>query len=635
MNRLNRTVCILFCINLVLCALASRLGPIMEPGVLHTFFEFFAKYVLPGSIGLTFLLSSFSLFLKSPKLFVILSLVSAAILLHSFAHIYWPSLRFGVPIQDYLLSDTVSANYSFAAAKLYLKNTLFFLLPSLVFLQNIEDADSKLLRSIGITLLLVLVPNAVVALIQGAWNMGFLSQGSGTAVPAGRAAGLLEDGGASAVYFALLASGFLSVFLLARLSVRAKVLSSALLVLAVAAGIMSRGRAFFICFLLAAFCIFCLFLFRYRGGKSLALALIFPFACFLILKFAPVSLNKSFAHFPDVKISELANPDYLSRVFLQVDPIRPVHIKAMLAAFLEHPWKGTGLGFFYANLFEHQASATAQGGILFADPPELYPMILSEWGLAGILILMLLALAFARKIILMVKKYEHDTSVVLHIEILDCFMLGLSLALLASFWIGIHLIFQSVASLAGIVFAWIIWQETTKRFRFFYSASIFTFLSLLLAGTLFQWWTAPRSPAFRWEARAKAQVPLSLPLGEKNEFAEKGTWLSSGGELLLSQNSLRFLVKRPKEFYPVEVRTYLYDATGLQRFAYSNSLAVGNEEGDVVTVEFESEFVRNCVEHNSPEHFCSVRIFVEPKWKVKEHKVGVYVYASSLEAPHS
>jgi hypothetical protein len=91
-------------------------------------------------------------------------------------------------------------------------------------------------------------------------------------------------------------------------------------------------------------------------------------------------------------------------------------------------------------------------------------------------------------------------------------------------------------------------------------------------------------------------------------------------------------VKRPADLYPVEITVTLYDQNGTQRFDYTKNIikAENAEKGDVLTLNFDKEFTTSCKRQNSPEHFCSFRIFTKPKWTVKEHQVGVYVYSSSL-----
>ncbi len=631
MNQLNRIVSYLFCFNLVLNGLATRLPFLLESIKILKPLIHLSRYLIPSSLYLTATLAVLALLRTTPKLVFIILSIFAAILLHSIAHLYWPSMRWGVPMQDYLLSDSVSANYSFAAAKLYLRNLVLFLLPSIIFLRQIKHADSKFIFIFIMSLLLILVPNCILALMQGLGDMSLLASGTGSAVGALRATGFLEDGGASAVYFACLASALLAVFLLANLTLKKRLICFVFLLLPVGAGVMSAGRAFFVAFFVSVVLLLGILLFRFMtNSRKLALRLLqcgmllfsLTLVGFFLLKYAPPSMSQSFSHFQNLDTSQLTNPIYLDSLLIRVDLVRAVHIKAMIKAFLEHPWKGTGLGSFYMNLFEHQSWAIAGGGKFFADPPELYPMLISEWGLAGLLLLLLLLVSFLRKTTSVLVASSHSRL----IPIVDLAIFGMAIALLSSFWIGIHLIFYSVSSFAGLVMAWLCMQKQTrsKLYGRYAKMSLLVFCILLLSGTVYQISTAPRSPAFRWAERGKPQVPLSLPLGSEGVMKDRGIWLSSGGELVLEQDELNFRVKRPSHLYPVHIRTLIYDQSGKERYSYLNTIEKTNEIEDV-RLSLDKGFVEQCKGQVSPEMFCSFRVFTDPVWKVKEHKAGVYV----------
>ncbi len=541
-----------------------------------------------------------------------MGILCSAILLHSFAHLYWPSLRWGIPIQDYFLSDGLSAHYSFHNAKLYLIHILLFLFPALVILREIQEAELQ--KILKITLLLMIIPNSILACIQGFWNVNMLAQGSGSAVVNGRAVGFLEDGGASAVYFALLSSALLSALLFSKMDLRKKLLAGILLSLTLLAGIVSGSRAYFVCVFLSGFSILIFYVLRERKIKTLVVSSACAFVLgFVLIKMSPSSLERSFEHLGLVSVSDLLTWKGWDHLFSHIDPVRSFHFKVMLKAFLEHPWKGTGFGSFYSNLYEHAAWANTEGSFLFADPPEFYPMIFSEWGLAGILLLLLLFISFFRKVRALKSEINPITA----------FFFGLTLSCLISLTMGVHLIFKSFSSLAGLCLAWIVYQKSSPRFSLYVQASMISIFILFLTGIIYQFSTAPRSPAFRWQTREKPQVPNSAYMKEPYTFSEEGVWLSSGAELLLKDYTLHFLIKRPEELYPVKIIVSLYDQKGEKKFVYTQ--LIQNSKMQNLTITPDKGFVESCRVRIGPDNFCSFRVHTDPEWKLKADTFGVYV----------
>jgi hypothetical protein len=199
------------------------------------------------------------------------------LLAHSFANFYWPSLRWGVPVVDYLLHDQVSANYSFDQAKLYIGNFLGWFAAGLAYIRIQRrinhGADFKWYRSpVFVAILSGTLLNVTVLGIQGLYDINFLALASGTAVSAGRAPGLLEDGGASAVVMSSLVAGLFSLMITGRVSLGTRIGFAFVVAAAGYFSSFTAGRVFFLGIALTAGVLFLAGMALVRSSRSLKLA---------------------------------------------------------------------------------------------------------------------------------------------------------------------------------------------------------------------------------------------------------------------------------------------------------------------------------------------------------------------------
>ena len=159
-------------------------------------------------------------------------------------------------------------------------------------------------------------------------------------------------------------------------------------------GVASKGRIFFFSFGLSLVILFFLLILRgiiRRNYSPFFASILILLTVLIVWKFAenryPYAVHtfKQFQSIPEI----LNHEKPFSELMRRVDPVRGVHMKAMIKAFSDHPVFGTGYGSFYMNFFEHRQWAQKGTGRSYADPPSsLYLMLLSEFGIAGVLLLL-------------------------------------------------------------------------------------------------------------------------------------------------------------------------------------------------------------------------------------------------------
>ena len=257
--------------------------------------------------------------------------------------------------------------------------------------ENAKQTHAVLLAVLAMALLL----NGGVAIYQWQMDLNFLAQGSGSAIWAGRATALLEDSGASTVFFAALLSGVAFLIIDTSCHWPQKILWSLIFFVGFLGGVASKGRIFFISFGLSLVILFFLLILRgirMRNYSAFFTSILILLAVLFVWKFAEhripyaVQTFKQFQSIPEILNHEKPFNDLMRRV----DPDRGGHMKAMIKAFSVHPFFGTGYGSFYMNFFEHRQWAEIGTGRSYADPPSsLYFMLLSEFGFAGFLLILI------------------------------------------------------------------------------------------------------------------------------------------------------------------------------------------------------------------------------------------------------
>ncbi len=561
--------------------------------------------------------------------------VASVILGHSFASLYWPSLRIGVPIQDYLLADQVSSNYSFHWALVLWRHAVVAVVGAITARSAYEFLSRRWRVYFRIVALMLFVVTFAVVSVQKFWHLDFLAEGAGNSMSAIRAPGLLEDSGASTVFCAILAAGAYFLALFGRFHAGYRCLCMALVVWALISGSATGGRVFFAASLMpivigaAAATVRLLLRAKRRGFSHRDIySLGFGGALILIFLLLPSPLKRIWeAFFPSSPDSCTALLGCINQLAMRIDPVRAVHMKVMLRTFWEHPLFGTGLGSFYANYFEHLSWALRGGGIVYADPPaSLYLMLISEAGILGLAIVCLSCYQLA----CMLRLVSTDgTEAPGHADAFNwrCFGIGMLLSFACSSLIGVHLIFLSVTVLFSLgVFATCApsgpYAQKKMRGRFILYAG-----AALLAGRCVSLaLAAPRVPEFRWVNRGKPQVPLSLspPISTQGR---SGVWLASGGEVLYAGKPIEVFVEMPPEYYPLHVHADLFDAGG-QPVAEQHEIVDRYDAGrpGKSFVLFSSSRPE-CLDAR-PDHYCSVRIKTNPTWHYEKQQVGAFIYDS-------
>ena len=592
--------------------------------------------------GMMFLVSSLWLLRVAPRFWFFMTSLAAAILIHSACHIYWPSLQAGIPLQDFLLGDRVSANYSFNSGVTYLRHLGLAILSGAAARSAYQIACPAAQRTFAYWLILIAFVTFAVAGVQTHLDLHFLADGSGSAVSGLRATSLLEDSGASTVYCGGIISGLIFVTLFAYWPVRQRIFWILGTLLGLVCGAGTGGRVFFVMvassgFLAGIFTIFC-FCRNAHGIKAR------PVGYLIQLLLLSAGLSAAIAAQSPLKkvISALTLPSewgragllsWLNSTLLRLDLPRAVPIKTMMRAIELHPWAGTGLGSFYSNYFEFLPWALSTGGIDNVDvPSSFYLSILSELGLVGwifiggLILLVIKGTTFELIPSLSRPMYSPNSSSVAAADRWLWFGYGGFFALLISLTIGMHFLFASVSSFAGLLTFCLISVKRNgslllKRGLFFWWAGC---CSLLIANCMFMWLQAPRQPAFRWTARGKPQIPLSLSI-PISTAGRKGIWLSSGGELLYHHQPVKLFVEMPPEFYPVTVLAQLFGPDG--RLVETISKVVERYDrinpGRDIEIAFQKEDI--CPSTPQPENFCSFRLRTTPVWIWLGQAVGVFV----------
>ena len=641
LEKSERIIVVLCAISILLAMTTPRLHHLTNKLVVQTYLQYFHFGVA--------ICAAIAVLKYRKKYFLVATSALSLVILQSFSFLYWPSMNWDTPTQDFYLMNDISSNYSFDQGMRYLLNFTLFLFPTwalwmlsrkkyflnsirwlLLFSgENSKQIHTILLAVAGIALLL----NGGVAIYQWQMDLNFLAQGSGYAISVGRATALLEDSGASTVFFAALLTGV--VFLIFDTSCQRpqKILWSMIFIVGLLGGIASKGRIFFISFGLSLVILFFLLILRgiARRNYSPFLASILILLTFLIVwKSAEnrypraVSTLKHFQSIPEIILN---HEKPFSELMRRVDPVRGVHMKAMIKALSHHPVLGTGYGSFYMNLSEHRHWAEKGIGRVHTDPPSsLYLMLLSEFGIAGFLLIGI-------KLFVLVtgwRKVANSSTIInekRNPTLLQSFSIGVLTSLAISFLIGLHLLFVSVSSVYVLSLIFALDEDSMgvnkKKSMNIFIYSIAGFSILLTLSVAKQWWTAPPSPVFRWKERGEPQVPIHLPVPIKTP-PFNGTWLVSGSEVILTKPNQKIFVELPAGYYPLTVQLLIRNPK--RKVLHEKEHVIDKykltKPGEVIEIDFDYS---SCLPATIT-NYCSIQVKTIPAWKWNGKKLGYYFF---------
>ena len=620
----SETIIVVLCaISILLAMTTPRFHLLIDKIVVQTFLQYFQFTVAVCAASLVLV--------NHPKYFLLAASALSLVILQSFSFLYWPSMNWDTPIQDYYLMDEVSSNYSFDQGMRYLHNFTIFLFPAWALWLFSKKNENRIHIYLLTVLAIALLVNSGVAIYQWQMDIHFLAQGSGSAVHAARATGLLEDSGASTVFFAAMLSGVAYLLFVGTCRWPLKILWFFILAFGFLGGVASKGRIFFISLGLSLLLLLVLQIFKAIRTRSpvviLASILVFS-SMVLIWEFAEnrypyaVQTIKHFQSIPEI----LNHETPFNELMLRVDPARGVLMKVMIKAFSEHPVFGTGYGSFYMNFFEHRQWAEKGTWRTGADPPaSLYLMLLSEFGIAGGLLILLKLLVLAKGSWKLAHSSSTKTEKTNH-TLLQSFAIGALTSLAFSFLIGLHLLFQSISAIFALSLFFAVdgdGKDGKKKKPFHVLIySIAGFSILLTFSVVLQWWTAPPSPEFRWRERGKPQIPLNLNL--PIQTPEKGTWLVSGAEVAITHPIPKIFVEPPQEYYPHTVKLVVRNSQ--RQILHEQEIVIEKYElpnpGKIIEVEFDVTLCLPATLSN----YCSIQVKTIPTWRMYGHKVGYYLF---------
>ncbi len=572
-----------------------------------------------------FQLAAFGAFLvllmRRPLWAITVGLTYLLLLTNAFWSLYWPSLRPGIPVQDFLLANEVSANYSWDQVRIYVGTSATMLVLGLAARVSWPRASPVVRMVFGTCVFSAIGMNVLVVAVQGQIDLTFLSASSGSALAAERAPGLLEDSGAATVYAAAALSGGLFAALFAQGPGRWRLLWAGLTLLGGFAAASTGGRIYFLSIAASAAVGLALVAFG-------ALRLVRP-RTWLVAAVALVVLEGSISLLAlqsEFLVKALTDPVRTANdAVVGFDVVRSVHVKVMLRAFVEHPWFGTGFGSFYANFWYYLGWALLSGGSVYADVPgSMYPMLLSELGVAGGLMIAAGLIWVAARLVRLTRPADGDGP-----DLWTAFAAGASVSLAVSFLVGIHIIFWSVPALA-IPIAIGGASESAPARRWF--APVWGAALLVIAIACAQLWaTAPRAPEFRWKERGTPQIPVSLVVPVWPAGLE-GIWASSGAEFLFEGKPLWFHIERPAEFYPMTFTIQVFDRGGRPVATYEEvfEAPTGADPGRLIQVSFDNDVNSLCATDITPDDYCSFRITTTPEWTLDKQPVAVLYVTRNL-----
>ncbi len=546
--------------------------------------------------------------------------MGALVLLYSWCSVYQPALRFGVPIQDWTLAGGVSSNYSFGQFKIYVLNILLLLPGFLVELkggQRKASPESPFLLKLLIACLLI---NVLIALYQGTVNLSFLGAGSGSAVSSGRAAAMLEDSGASTVYFAAMISAIVAILLYSLKTTRMLLPTTCALIFIAWGASFSGGRTFFLSLLISSTILITL-----KGialSKSMPATQLIKFSGFstgLLISAFYIMRHNMEALKPIQNLINLilTNKWDINQLFANLDQTRKIQWLTMIKAWMDHPLLGSGFGTFYSNFFQNLAWAKQWGGDAQPDvPTSLYFMLLSEGGVVGVLMIFfwagLLYLSYQQVVN---RKTSADRS--------SSFVFGILISLSLSFLVGTHIIFRSISVLVAMAIA----QSTVNPTAF--TRTLMRIAGSLIAilltlGIITKVVTAPRPVEFFWTINNSPQVPVGYNVPIQTPYP--GQWFHSDVDLVVTKEKIEIFVERAASLYPAKIEFNLFS---LDDKIYSETktlpLVDPLKPGQLVTFALSRELSNFCLQDITAKHYCSMRINITPKWLYEGVEIGFFM----------
>lgn len=459
---------------------SSRLPILLNLPVLSSIWVFL--------LSSTFTVGVFILWFEARKLLAICLLIFGLIWYHAFAYLFQPSLLPGIPVQDWLFPGSISANYSFNQAMIYLKNIAWIAIPCLA-VKKSRKLPENFRRNIPLVALgSALFLNCIVASVQGLVSLNWLASGSGSALDAQRASALLEDSGASTVYFSMCVSAVAGAVLFYRRNLTTTLLTLFFLFFTLVSGAQTSGRIFFGATAFALSVLGLLAIFRGLRHKETKRILTTGVGLVGILVVLIALINWRMVHVDKVetffgKIAERSGS--FNDLLNALDPVRATHWRTMFKAFVENPLFGKGFGTFYSSYWQYLSWATQFGGDVYVDPPaSVYLLLFSEFGLAGILSVIIF-LGFTWKAAQFVVENEKPS-------LFECCAIGIFLSACFSFLVGTHILFLSVSSLYFSSVCLFPPLEFRRRYVWLAGAVV-----LMLCGAIIRAYaTAPRPPEF-------------------------------------------------------------------------------------------------------------------------------------------
>lgn len=594
-------------------------------GVGSRFSEIFSWPLLPSGINVIRLLAltigALTLAMVSRRLISIVLLCAAFLVFHSLFHLFQPSLRPDIPVQDWLFPGGVSARYSFDQVYRYLRNISFFLFPALALRQSRHIPEKYKLYLPLCVLGLAFFVNSVVALVQGLHSLQFLSKGSGTALHAGRAAALLEDSGASTVYFSMGVSALFSALIFFRGNIVTRLILLLLFLCGFMGGAYTSGRIFYGATIGSFVVLAGLSLWKTVRTRQIKHVFAIGLGLSLLTVFVSYAVSRHMPQRAQIGslLMSLWNGQFfdLNHFLSNLDPVRANHWRTMWKAFIEHPILGTGFGTFYSNYHHYLPWALQYGGYTFADPPaSMYLLLISELGVSGLLICAL----YFQQIGRLLKNIMRSSSP----DLFSCCAFAILLSLSFSFLIGIHVIFASITSV--FVAAIVLWPQPSSRDNLIQKSLLIAVGILMATGCLKAFVQAPRPPAFNWAIRKMPQVPVTIKLPIAAPYP--GKWFKAGTELFLAKEKNYFFMEMPPQYYPLHLAVTLYDKHARARAVAHYSIPSYElpKPGRMLSFEVPRSLKSECFQDINPDSFCSFRIDTNPVWKYEGFAAGFYLH---------
>ena len=488
----------LLVLNIGIAFLCMRLGDILQlPFLRLGAYGLFAVGSLAGLIACVLLQSI------NKKSYLLLG---AGILLHTLACFFAPSFRQGVAWQDYILAQDFSATFGLLEARLEIFNPLVFFFPVCAWLHDpCLKRKQSTSKKIKFLLFFSLFANAFFAAVQGLGNWQFATIGSNKSVEVRRAPALFLDSGESSLVFGL---GF-GWSLLWWITKPKQLYPATIALLCLIGSYFAASR---ICYLIVtlSICGAAFLVFKRFGGLSrsplrasasasknplskwgVGFIMLLMLGSISYLWIANPLHLKSISRIQTSFLEWFQAPDSSLWSFLQaLDLERTHHLQVMLDSFFAHPFTGTGLGSFIANLINATPRLFPGQPFTMDLPTNFYFAWLSNWGLTGAILLILGAVLFCR----------WAKTVTLP------WLMGALLALV-TLCFGYNFLYPTFSIAFCLLFA--MWQQ--KQPSLFSRTLQIVGLGLLIEG-IYQLAVAPPVPGFWWAERQTVQIPHDGPI---------------------------------------------------------------------------------------------------------------------------